>query len=406
VSEVGSAVTVLALPLTAVVVLHASAFAVGVLAALAMAAFLILALPAGLVVDRLRKRRLMIVCDAARLLIIGSVPLAAALGKLTMAQLYAVALAAGVGTVFFDVAYQSYLPLLIRPDQLPDGNGKLQTTAQAAQVAGPGLGGALVGLLGAAGAMIVDAASYLVSVVTLLFIRTAEPGHRHRPAEGRSWSGPWRQLTAGLSFVFADRILRKIVACTATANLCGGMMTALQIIYLVRVLHIRPALTGLVISLGALGGVAGGVASGPLSRRIGSARIIWVSIIGLGPAALLLPLAQPGPGVLLYVAGWAGYTFAAVLYNVAQLSYRQAICPPELLGRMNAAVRWIVWGTLPLGSLLGGTLGMVIGIRPALWIAAAGGWAAGLWVFFSPLRGMRDVPARAGPQRQPVLTPP
>jgi MFS family permease len=406
VSEAGSAVTVLALPLTAVVVLHASAFAVGVLAALAMAAFLVLALPAGLVVDRLRKRRLMIVCDIARLLIIGSVPLAAASGKLTMAQLYVVALAAGVCTVFFDVAYQSYLPLLIRPDQLPDGNGKLQITAQAAQVAGPGLGGALVGLLGAAGAMTVDAASYLVSVVTLLFTRTAEPAYRHRPRGERSPSRPWRQLTAGLSFVFADPILRKIVACTATANLGGGMMTALQIIYLVRVLHVRPAYTGLVISVGALGGVAGGVAAGPLSRWIGSARIIWVSVLGLGPAALLLPLARPGPGVLLYVAGWAGYTFAGVLYNVAQLSYRQAICPPELLGRMNAAVRWIVWGTLPVGSLLGGTLGTLIGIRPALWVAAAAAWAAGLWVLFSPLRGMRDVPARPGPQRQPALTPP
>jgi MFS family permease len=184
------------------------------------------------------------------------------------------------------------------------------------------------------------------------------------------------------------------------------MLTALQIIFLVRVLHVRPAYTGLVISLAALGGVAGGAASGPLSRRIGSARIIWVSILGLGPAALLLPLAQPGPGVLLYVAGWAGYAFSGVLYNVAQLSYRQAICPPELLGRMNAAVRWIVWGTLPVGSLLGGTLGTAIGIRPALWVAAAGAGAAGLWVFFSPLRGMRDVPVRAGPQRQPALTPP
>lgn len=165
-----------------------------------------------------------------------------------------------------------------------------------------------------------------------------------------------------------------------------------------RVLHVRPAYTGLVVSLAALGGVAGGAASGPLSRRAGSARIIWVSILGLGPAALLLPLAQPGRGVVLYVAGWAGWAFSGVLYNVAQLSYRQAICPPELLGRMNAAVRWIVWGTLPVGSLLGGTLRTVIGMRPALWVAAAGGWAAGLWVFFSPLRRMRDVPTRRGPQ--------
>ena len=404
VSELGSAVTVLALPLTAVVVLHASTLQVGVLSATATAAFLVIALPAGAVVDRLAKRGLMLMCDAARMLIIGSVPLAAALGVLTMAQLYVVALATGVATVFFDVAYMSYLPLLVPPDQLADGNGKLQTTAQASMVAGPGLGGALVGLFGAAGAMAADAVSYLVSLSSLLLIRTAEPA-RGRAARGGVEAGPgrdlargrrWRrELGAGLAFVFRDPILRKITACTGTANLFGSMILALQIIFLVRVLHVRPAYTGLIVALAGLGGVAGGAASGPLSRWIGSARIIWVSVIGLGPAALLIPLAQPGPGVLLYVAGWASYAFSGVLYNVAQVSYRQAVCPPELLGRMNAAVRWIVWGTLPLGGLLGGILGSALGIRPTLWVGAVGTWAAGLWVFFSPLRGMRDVPVAA-----------
>ena len=407
VSEIGSAVTVVALPLTAVVVLHATTFQVGVLSAMTTAAFLVIALPAGAVVDRVAKRTLMAACDAARMLIIGSVPLAAALGVLTMVQLYLVALAAGVATVFFDVAYQSYLPLLVRPSQLTDGNGKLQTTAEAARVAGPGLGGALVGLFGAAGAMAADAVSYAVSLSSLLLIRAAEPerarpdrsgadarGAQARPGR-RTAPGPWRELTAGLSFAFREPILRRIVACTSTANLFGSMIAALEIIFLVRVLHVRPAYTGLVFALAALGGVAGGAASGPLSRWIGSARIIWVSILGLGPASLLIPLAQPGTGVVLYVVGWASYAFSGVLYNVAQLSYRQAICPPELLGRMNAAVRWIVWGTLPLGGLLGGALGSLIGIRPTLWVAAVGAWASGLWVFFSPLRTMRDVPVPA-----------
>ncbi len=185
VSEMGSAVTLLALPLTAVVVLHASTLQVGVLTALATAAFLVIALPAGAVVDRLPKRRLMLVCDAARMLIIGSVPLAAALGALTMAQLYTVALATGVATVFFDVAYQSYLPLLILPRQLADGNGKLQTTAQASMVVGPGLGGALVGLFGAAGAMAADAVSYAVSLGSLLLIGTADRGAAAGRAAGR-----------------------------------------------------------------------------------------------------------------------------------------------------------------------------------------------------------------------------
>ncbi len=388
VSETGSAVTVLALPLTAVVVLRASTFQVGLLSAASTAAFLAVALPAGAVVDRLAKRRLMLVCDAARLLIIGSVPVAAAFGILTMAQLYAVALLAGLGTVFFDVAYQSYVPSLAGPGQLLDANGKLATTAEAARLGGPALGGGLVALVGAAGAMIADAASYAVSVASLLLIRAHEPPAR------REERGPLRtELSAGLGFVLREPILRKIVACTGTANLFASMGTALEIVFLVRVLHVRPAVTGLIVALAALGGVAGGSSSQWLARRIGSARIIWLSTLAFGPVGLLVPFAQPGWGVLLFVAGWFGFSFTGVVYNVAQLSYRQAVCPPQLLGRMNAAVRWIVWGTLPLGGLLGGILGTTAGIRATLFVAAAGAWGAGLWVFFWPLRVMRDVPA-------------
>ena len=172
----------------------------------------------------------------------------------------------------------------------------------------------------------------------------------------------------------------------------GSMGVALEIVFLVRVLHVPPAVTGLIVALAALGGVAGGASSQWLARRIGSARIIWVSTLAFGPVGLLIPLSRPGWGVLFFVLGWFGFSFTGVVYNVAQLSYRQAVCPPQLLGRMNSAVRWIVWGTLPLGGLLGGILGSAFGIRATLFAAAAGAWAAGLWVFFSPLRGMRDVP--------------
>jgi hypothetical protein len=346
----------------------------------------------------------MVACDIARLLVIGSVPLVAAIGTLTMAQLYAVALLAGVATVFFDVAYQSYLPALIGSEQLMDGNGKLQTSAEVARLAGPGLGGGLTGLVGAAGAMTADAASYAVSVASLLLIRAPEPRCQQARAAGAARTGepapgkdrvPARlraEVMAGLAFVLREPILRKIVACTATANLFASMGVALEIVFLVRVLHVQPAYTGLIVALAALGGVAGGVGSPWLSRRIGSARIIWVSMLAFGPAGLLIPLARPGWGVLLFAAGWFGFSFTGVLYNVAQLSYRQAICPPHLLGRMNAAVRWIVWGTLPLGGLAGGALGSTLGVRATLLAAVTGAWAAGLWVFFSPLRGMRDVP--------------
>jgi MFS family permease len=386
VSETGSAVTQLALPLTAVVVLRASTFQVGALAAAATLAFALIALPAGAIVDRRAKRWLMIWCDVARMLIIGSVPLAAAFGALTLGQLYAVAIAAGVCTVFFDVSYQSYLPGLIGKEDLVEGNGKLGATQSFAQLAGPGLGGALVGLVGAARALSADAISYAVSVASLLAIRAREevpdPGQRQKLRT---------EIAEGLSFVLRHPILRKIVACTGTANLFGSMAVALEFIFLIRLLHVRPAGTGLLIAVASLGGVAGGALSGRLSRRIGSARLIWFSVLVLSLPQFLIPLAEPGWRVSAFVVGQAGFWFSAVVYNVAQVSYRQAVTPPRLMGRMNAAVRWIVWGTMPLGALIGGALGTAVGVRPTLWIGLVGSWAAGFWVYFSPLRRMRDL---------------
>jgi len=372
-------------------VLRASTFQVGLLTSAATAAFALIALPAGALVDRWAKRRLMIWCDVARMLIIGSVPLAAAFRLLTLGQLYAVAVTAGVCTVFFDVAYQSYLPVVVAREHLVDGNGKLGATQSFAQVTGPGLGGGLVGLVGAAGAMAADAVSYAVSVASLLAIG----GRAEAPQPAGDRAGLRAEITEGLSFVLGHPILRKIVACTGTANLFGSMGVALEIVFLVRVLRVRPADTGLLIAVASLGGVAGGLLAGRLSGRIGSARIIWYSMLVLSFPQLLVPLAEPGWRVAAFAVGMAFFSFGAVVYNVAQVSYRQAICPPRLLGRMNAAVRWVVWGTIPLGGLLGGVLGTLAGVRATLWIAFAGSWAAGWWVFFSPLRGVRALEDRA-----------
>ena len=398
VSEMGSAVTQLALPLTAVVVLKASTLDVGLLTAAATLAFAVIALPAGALVDRRPKRGIMIVCDAARLLIIGSVPVAWAAGVLTMGQLYAVAITAGVCTVFFDVSYQSFLPALLEQEHLMDGNGKLGATQSFAQLVGPGLGGGLVVAFGAAGAMSAAAISYAVSVASLLGIKYREP--RAQPAaDGEAgWGSLRAEIAEGLRFVLRDPILRKVVACTGTANLFSSMATAVEIIFLIRVLHVRPAYTGLIFAIAAIGGVAGGVLSGRMARWIGSARVIWFSILVIGAPQFLAALAEPGWRVTLFPIGYAMMWFSAVVYNVAQLSYRQAITPARLMGRMNAAVRWIVWGTMPVGALIGGALGTAIGIRPTLWIAFVGSWAAGFWVYFSPLRRMRDVPQVQQPE--------
>lgn len=372
--------------------LHATTFEVGLLTAASTISFLLIALPAGVVVDRTARRRLMLGCDVARTLIIGSVPVAWALGHLTMAQLFAVAFLSGLLTVFFDVAYQSYLPSLVRAGQLIDGNGKLGATQSFAQVVGPGLGGALFGAFKAT-AFTVDAVSYAVSALSLALIRTREkPPDRGTPATGER-PRLRHEAVAGLLFVVRHPILRKIAACTGTANLFGAMTSALAVIFLVRVLRVPPGYTGLLFGGASVAGVLAGVVSGRLARLIGSARIIWFSLLVFGSPQLLLPLAQRGWPLAFFVIGDAATIFAAVLYNIAQVSYRQSVCPPGLLGRMNAAIRWIVWGTLPLGGVIGGTLGSTIGVRPTLWIGVIGSWAAGFLVLLSPLRRLRDIPS-------------
>jgi Na+/melibiose symporter-like transporter len=401
VSEFGSWITFLALPLTAVVTLHASTSQVGLLSAATTAAFLFVTLPAGVAVDRLRKRTLLLLCDIARMLLIASVPFAALSHVLTIGQLYSVAFLTGIATVVFTVAYQSYLPALVTRDHLVDANGKLQASAEVAEVAGQGAGGGLFGLLGAAGAMGADAASYAVSIGSLLLMRAREPepDRMHGHARPRLL----KELTAGLAYVFREPILRKTTGCSATFNLFAAVTAALQVIFLVRILHVRPAYAGLVIAAAALGGVAGGAASSTLSKLIGSARILWVSVLGFGLVGLLIPLARPGWGISLFIVGSAGLQFSVVTYSVAQISYRQAVCPPMLLGRMNAAIRWVTWGAIPFGGLLASVLGSAIGVRGALWIAAVGAWAAGLWVWLSPLRAMRNIPQ--GDEAHVPLTP-
>ncbi|MER6979390.1 MFS transporter [Streptomyces carpinensis] len=391
VSEMGSAVTEVALPLLAVVALEASTFQVGLLTAATTLAFAVIALPAGAMVDGAAKRSVMIVCNVLRLVIIGSVPVAGAFGVLTMAQLYVVAVAAGVCSVFFDVSYQSYVPSLVHADHLMSANGKLGTTQAFAQLGGPSLGGGLVGLFGAAGAMTADALSYAVSVLSILGIRTREEPPPARPTDETLR----RRIAEGLKFVFGHGILRRVVACTGTANLFSGMSSALAMVFLIRVLHVRPALTGLIMAGAAIGGIAGGAFAGRLAKKVGSARIIWVSMLVFSAPQVIAAAAWQGWGVLLFPLGWGIAYFSGMVYNIAQLSYRQSVTPPELMGRMNAAVRWVAWGTLPLGGVLGGVLGTLIGVRPAFWLAFIGSWAAGWLVFFSPLRHMRDVPQPA-----------
>ena len=388
ISQLGSQVSLLAIPLLAVRTLHATTFQMGLLTAASTAAFLIVGLPAGVWVDRIRRRWVMIGADLGRVLALGSVPIAYAAGVLTLAQLFVVTLAAGVLTVFFDVAYQSYLPALVGRDHLVEGNAKLTGSEQVATVAGPSIAGGLVQALGSAAAVAVDAASFLVSGVALAAIRAPEPtptvpegGHPRLVHD----------IAEGLRFVFSNVLLRAIAATTATSNFFSGIAAAVEIVFLVREVHASPAQIGLLFSLGGVGGVLGALAAGPIARRFGGARSVLLGEV-IAAGVLLIPLTMPGVGLLFFGAGLLIASFGVVVYNVNQVSFRQRLCPDRLLGRMNATMRFVVWGVLPIGALIGGVLGAAAGLRPTLWIGAVGQVLAVLWLVFSPMRTMHDFP--------------
>ena len=388
VSQLGSQVSLLAIPLLAVRTLHATTFQMGLLTAASTAAFLIVGLPAGVWVDRIRRRRVMIGADLGRVVALGSVPVAYAAGLLTLGQLFVVTLVAGVLTVFFDVAYQSYLPSLVGREHLVEGNAKLTGSEQAATVAGPSIAGGLVQAVGSAAAVAVDAASFLASAVAIAAIRAPE-AKPDVPEGGHAKLV--HDIGEGLRFVFSHALLRAIAATTATANLFSGIAAAVEIVFLVREVHASPGQIGLIFSVGGVGGVLGALAAGRIADRFGGARATIIGI-ALNAGALMIPLTTPGIGLLFFAAGMFVVGFAVVIYNVNQVSFRQRLCPDRLLGRMNATMRFVVWGVLPIGALVGGIFGTAFGLRPTLWIGVLGEALSGLWLVFSPMRTMRDFP--------------
>jgi MFS family permease len=388
VSEVGSQVTMLALPLLATISLKATTFEVAALSAASSLAFLLFALQAGAWVDRRRKRPILVWSDVLRALVIASVPLAHVFDVLTIWQLYVVAMASSILTVFFDVAYQSYVPFLVKRQQLVEANAKLSSTGEVARFLGPALGGGLVSAVGAPMAVVLDAASFAFSGGATAGVRDNEPEPAAR-AEGIKLR---HEIAEGLTFVTRHPILKRIVGCTGTSNFFSNMYGAVEVVFLVRHLHANPSQIGLVYTLGAVGGILGALFASRLTNWIGSARIVWLSILGTAPFMFAGAFAFPGWGIGLISVSAAAGGFGALVYNVAQVSYRQSICPPHLLGRMNAAVRFIVWGTMPLGALVGGVLGSVIGVRETLFVGAAGMCSAAIWVIASPLFGRRDFP--------------
>ena len=383
ISLVGSAVSRLAIPTTAILALHASAFQVGALSAATYVAFPVLGVFAGVWVDRLPRRRLMIACDVVRALALATVPLAAAYHALTLALLFIVAIVTSVASVFFDVAYQAYLPDVVDADGLHDANARLEASSSAAQIAGNALAGALIAAIGAALTIAIDAASFGLSVVTLAFVR-------ERPSEKRvaTISVPFvRQMRDGFEYVYSNRALSRIVACTATGNLGSSISAAVYLIFAYRTLHLTPTLVGIILAVGNAGFV-GAFFAPRIVRRFGLSNTLVVSTGIAALAQILVPLAVFGFSVPLLVAEQLIASAVIPIYNIAQVSWRQAAVPPELGGRMNATVRTIAWGTLPIGAMLGAALATSIGIVPTLIVGAVVYLSSVAWLAHPEVRAI------------------
>jgi MFS family permease len=395
IAQFGTQVSLLAIPLVAALTLEVSPFEFGLLTTIEFLPFILISLPAGVWVDRLRRKPILIVGDVGRGLALLSIPIAFALDALTIWQLYAVGFIVGSLTVFFDVAYQSYLPSLVKRDEILDGNSKLEMSRSAAQIAGPGMAGVIIGALTAPVAIVVTTVGYIVSGGFVWRIRKREPEPEYHAQRTRGERGPGMlsEIREGLGYVLRHRFLRAIAATTALSNFFSNIAFAILLLYVVRAFELGAEQIGLAFSLGSVGFLLGAELANRIGRRLGVGPTIILSAITFGPAALPIALATRDIAVpMLALTGFIG-GFGGAIYNINQVSLRQAITPGRLQGRMNASMRFVVWGTIPLGATLGGALGGIVGLHETIWIGTIGGMFAFLPVLFSPVRRVKEMPA-------------
>ncbi len=388
ISQFGSQITGLALPLVAIVILDASAFEVSALVVAGWLPFFLFSLPAGAWIDRVRRRPILIAADWGRAAALVSVPGAYFAGSLTLGQLYVVELVVGTLTMFFDLSYQSYLPALVKRDQLGEGNSKLEISRSGAQVAGPGIAGALVAALTAPYAILADAASFVASALCLSRIRG-----RERELERSTEKRPRMraEIAEGLRFVLRHPLLRPILIFVALSNVFVNMLFAIFLVYAVRELELSAQTIGIIFSLGNVGSLLGALTATRVARifGIGPGLIATATIASVG--LLLIPLASGSVVLPFLVLANLLWGFYVLNYYVNAISLIQAITPDRLLGRTNASRRFVVQGVIPLGALSGGALGTLIGLRPTIAIGAAGAAVSVLPLFFSPLRKVKQL---------------
>lgn len=387
ISLVGSEVSELAIPLTAVLLLNANAAQMGVLRAIEYAPAALFGLFAGVWIDRIRRRPVLILADLGRGLLLGSVPLALFLGVRQLGYLYVVAFLVGVLSIFFAVAYQAYLPSLVQRESLVEANGRLEASRSVAGIVGPGLSGTLVQVLTAPVAILVDAVSFFISALFMLFIRVPEPIITRRQ------SSVWRDIGEGLRLTLGHPLLRVTLLTSVIFNLFAGILNSQYVLYATRDLHISPLQLGAIGVASSVCGLLMAVLAGRLGARFSIGRMIVVATFLIGVGWLVLPLVQGTPqlATLLIAGGASCGAMGDSLYNVNAVSLRQILTPTALQGRISASSRAITWGVQPLGAIAGGILGITIGLRYTLFLTAGGFLSGFLFALFSPLRGLLSV---------------
>lgn len=385
-SYLGMSLILVVLPLTAID-LGATNFQIGLLASSAGAGWLLVALVAGAAVDRFSRGAMMLMCLAIRLVIVGILLVSLVADRITIVHLCTASLVLGIISVFFEVAGQTMIPSLLPTKFLVSANGAIFTANSIAVAVGPSLAALIITVVGSPGrALALDCAAVIIAMVALFGIRN----YGAPPARGPEKRSLVREIGDGITFVVSQSTMRRTLSCGATSNFFTAMVTTVVPIFLVRDLGVGVAVVAVVVSLGATGGIAGGSLVGPLVARLGEARTMWLGKVFFGMFGLLIPIAVARFSVPMVATGLFGIHAAFAIYNVIQVSYRQAACPPEARGRVNATVRWVHRSTIPAGALLAGLLSDALGTRTTTAIGVCGAVAAVGWILGSPLRAISD----------------
>lgn len=389
-SKFGSAITGVALPLVAVTTLHAGPIAMGILTACSWLPMLILGLPAGAWVDRWPRRTVMITCNAAALVLLASVPVIYWLGMLSIGYLLFVAVASGIGAVFFGPAYGAYLPSLVDDDDLGEANAKLDGSAQVAFMSGAGVAGIIAQIFGAITGLLLDALTYVAAVVCLSSIRKPEP----RPEPPTVPTTIRQDIAAGIRYLIREPYLRVIALCAGVENLILSGVLALLVLFLVNTVAVAPGVVGVLLIADSLGGLAGAIIAIRVTRWLGTARALILIAIATAPFGLLIPLTTKGFGLTFFLVGMGVPAAGMVACGIISATFRQRYCPQDMQGRISTTAMVIVYGSMPIGAVIGGVLAAALDTTTALWIMLAALAAAKFLRFLGPIKNSRDLPTQ------------